>query len=250
MPGLLPPPPPDPAFEHLYIQEEADGEPEAPEMTGADEFQAMINNLTSVANLRKAEDDQLDACVMASVALSMDELARIDDLPETDLQHYAEIQKDILHAMSTQPVAFAALLQAMADSALKNSPNPLENIESRPVSHLLVDVSSDDLSPFVTLRREHQTEEARKGVRTYKSSETFTKPKSGAVKPLSERQILARQMQAIISQDQLRGVSSGLNRKVRWTGFGEASSTREDTGVAKAKTGNIRKILLLESVRI
>lgn len=140
--------------------------------------------------------------------------------------------------MATQPVAFIALLQGMAASALKDTSTHPSSVESPPVSHLLIDVSSADLSPFVTLRRQHQTEESRKGVRTYKSSSTYQNHKTGVVRELSDRQILARQMQAIIRQDQERGSSTGLNRKVRWTG--EASNTHDDidTNVPKPATGN------------
>ncbi|KAJ7776540.1 hypothetical protein DFH07DRAFT_731871, partial [Mycena maculata] len=77
LPGVLPPPPPDPAFEHLYQREDGDGEPEAPERSDAEELQQMIDNVGSMATLSHAADEQLDACVMASVALSMDELAKM-----------------------------------------------------------------------------------------------------------------------------------------------------------------------------
>ncbi|KAJ6487065.1 hypothetical protein DFH09DRAFT_1457048 [Mycena vulgaris] len=240
-PGLAPPPPPDPAFEHLYLQADINGEPEDPEKSAAEELQQMIDNLKTTVNLSRAADEQLDACVMASVALSMDEPAKIEDLPETNPERFAEIQKDIALAMSTQPAAFMALLQGMADSALKNPDAPASRVESPPVSHLLIDISSDDLSPFVTLRREHQTEEARKGVRTYKSSGTYKNHKTGEVKPLSDRQILARQMQAIIRQDQERGSSTGLNRKVRWTG--------DATSASKPKVGNAANAELAASGR-
>ncbi|KAJ6614611.1 hypothetical protein B0H10DRAFT_2221177 [Mycena sp. CBHHK59/15] len=235
---VAPPPAPDPAFEHLYLQEDGDGESEIPEKSAAEELQQLIDNIQTTI-VSKAVDQQLEACVMASVALSMDELAKIEDLPETNPQRFAEMQKDIALAMATQPVAFIVLLQGMADSALKNTSTSASPVESPPVSHLLIDVSSADLSPFVTLRREHQTEESRKGVRTYKSSGTYTNPKTGVVKPLSDRQILACQMQAIIRQDQERGSSTGLNRTFRWTG--EANNTHGDIDAntaAKPATGN------------
>ncbi|KAJ7433411.1 hypothetical protein FB451DRAFT_1419699 [Mycena latifolia] len=248
IPGIVPPPPPDPVFEHLYLQEDADGEQGAPEKTPAEELQEMIDSLKTTASLSRAADEQLDACVMASVALSMDELAKIEDLPESNPERFAEIQKDIVYAMSTQPAAFFALLQGMADSAVKNPLGPVPPVENPPVSHLLIDVSLDNLSPLVNLRREYQTEEARKGISTYKGSGTYITRK-GVEKPLTECQILARQMQAIIGQDQERGSSTGLNRKVRWTGVGEASSTRDDTTATKPKTGNAANAELAASGR-
>jgi hypothetical protein len=75
--GLAPAPPPDPAFEDLYLQEDDDAEPEPSEKTAAEELQGMIDSLKMTANLSRAADEQLDACVMASVALSMEELAKM-----------------------------------------------------------------------------------------------------------------------------------------------------------------------------
>ncbi|KAJ6521286.1 hypothetical protein DFH09DRAFT_1097890 [Mycena vulgaris] len=46
---------------------------------------------------------------MVSVALLMDELAKIENLPETNPQHFAESQNDMALAMATQPAVFIAL---------------------------------------------------------------------------------------------------------------------------------------------
>ncbi|KAJ7150342.1 hypothetical protein C8R46DRAFT_1358417 [Mycena filopes] len=231
---------PDPAFQHLYLAAEEADASELPEKTAAEELQGMIDSLKTTANLSRAADEELDACVLASAALSMDELARIEDLPESDPQRFAEIQQDIAHAMSTQPTAFMALLQGMADSAVKNVSSSSRAPDAPPLPMppvLLIDVSSTDLTPFVEQRRRHQTEEARTGVRTYKSAGTYRNHKTGVVKPLSDRQVLAQRMQAIIRHDQQRGSSTGLNRNVRWKdqapntiGFG--------TSTTKPKAGN------------
>jgi hypothetical protein len=165
-------------------------------------------------------------------------------LPESNPERFAEIQKDIARAMATQPVAFFTLLQGMADAAAtKNAPAHNPTVEGPP-SSILVDVSSNDLAPLVTLRREHQTEEARTGVRTYKSSGTYTNHKTGVVKPLSDRQLLAQKMQAIIGYDQQRGSSTGLNRKVRWT-----EQSNGSTATVKPKTGNAANAELAASGR-
>ncbi|KAJ6484796.1 hypothetical protein C8R45DRAFT_1098944 [Mycena sanguinolenta] len=116
-------------------------------------------------------------------------------MPESDPERFAEIKQDIARALATQPVDFATILQNMADNAAKNSPCVIETSPS-----ILTDISPDDLSLFVTIRQ-HQTEEARTGMRTYKTSGTFTNPKTGVEKPLTARQLLARQMQSIIRQD-------------------------------------------------
>ncbi|KAJ6545247.1 hypothetical protein B0H19DRAFT_1075591 [Mycena capillaripes] len=81
--GLAQAPSPDPAFEHLYLQEDDDSL-EISEKSPAEELQSMIDSLKTTANLSRAADEQLDGCVMAAVALSMDELARVEDLPESN----------------------------------------------------------------------------------------------------------------------------------------------------------------------
>ncbi|KAJ7036260.1 hypothetical protein C8F04DRAFT_1258120 [Mycena alexandri] len=120
--ALIAQPAPDPDFQDLYLDE--DGETidgAAVECTAAEELQRVVGSLKTASNISCAGDKELDACVMASVALAMEELAKIDDLPESDPERFAEIQKEIVHAMTTQPTAFVALLRGMAASAHSNS---------------------------------------------------------------------------------------------------------------------------------
>ncbi|KAJ7165277.1 hypothetical protein C8R46DRAFT_1277431 [Mycena filopes] len=233
-------PAPDPDFKDLYLNED-DEIVEEEERSAAEELQKVVDSLKHVSNISRAGDEELDACVMASVALAMEELAKIDDLPETDPERFAEIQAEIAHAMSTQPTAFVALLQGIAASAHTNSTASDQTLP--PISRPLVDVSSSDLAPLVALRREHQTREERMGVRTYKGSGTYKNPKTGVEKPLTDRQILAQKMQGIICKDQERGSSSGLNRTVRWTGTGssvEASKAGDAANAELAARGRAR----------
>ncbi|KAJ7092781.1 hypothetical protein B0H15DRAFT_1020862 [Mycena belliarum] len=122
---LISQPSPDPEFEALFLDEEADATVDASQPTAAEELQRVVDSLKNVANISRAGDEELDACVMASVALSMDELAKIEDLPESNPARFAEIQSEIAHAMATQPTAFVALLQGIAASATPDSAIPL-----------------------------------------------------------------------------------------------------------------------------
>ncbi|KAK6992199.1 hypothetical protein R3P38DRAFT_2570976 [Favolaschia claudopus] len=230
---------PNPSLHHLYMQEESNSNSED-EKTPAEELQELIDNIQTMGSFPKAVDDQLDACIMASVALSMDELARVENMAENDPARFAEIQSDIAKALATQPAAVFAVLQNIADSATRSAP---QIIDAPPV----LDISSDDLSSLIVLRREHQTEEARKGVRTYKTSDTYVDHRTGAEKPLTDRQKLARQMQSIILQGQERGSSTGLNRKVRWTEQKDKDSTPASESVPK--TGNAANAELAASGR-
>lgn len=69
------------------------------------------------------------------------------------------------------------------------------------------------------------------------------------MKPLSDRQILARQMQSIIRQDEERGSSTGLNRTVRWTGAANTGSTRDDVSAEKHKMVNAANAVLAATGR-
>ncbi|KAJ7508189.1 hypothetical protein B0H11DRAFT_2218192 [Mycena galericulata] len=64
---------PDPDFEELYLNEDADIT-QAAEFTAAEELHCMVDSLKDATNISRVGDAELDACVMASVALSMEEL--------------------------------------------------------------------------------------------------------------------------------------------------------------------------------
>ncbi|KAJ6606934.1 hypothetical protein B0H10DRAFT_1956731 [Mycena sp. CBHHK59/15] len=180
------------------------GPSEITEQTAAEELQSMIDGLKNVVNISWCGDEELDACVMVSVALSMDELAKIEDLPESDPECFTEIQKDIAHAMVTQPAVFIALLQGIAESRpkLHSDANAVVPELLPSSSKPLIDVSADNLSPFVALRWEHQTQEA-------------------------------KMADAGNQRDQEHGSSAGLNRTVQWK-----TDTKSSTATPAVKTGN------------
>ena len=69
----------DPQFQHLYL-DEADilnASVSSSEPSPAEELQHCINGLQASVGLTRAQDQQLDAYVMAAVALSIDELQRM-----------------------------------------------------------------------------------------------------------------------------------------------------------------------------
>ncbi|KAJ7142428.1 hypothetical protein C8R44DRAFT_603032, partial [Mycena epipterygia] len=75
-PTLITQPLPDPDFEEHYLTEESDVL-ETEELTAAEELQRVVDSLKTIINISRAGDAELDACVMASVALSMEELAKM-----------------------------------------------------------------------------------------------------------------------------------------------------------------------------
>ncbi|KAJ7142427.1 hypothetical protein C8R44DRAFT_725783 [Mycena epipterygia] len=136
--------------------------------------------------------------------------------------------------MATQPVAFVVLLQGLVPSTSKDTSFTSQQPVLPPSSKPLIDVSSHDLAPLVEIQRQHQTREERMGVRTYKASGTYKNHKTGVEKPLTDKQLLAQKMQAIVQRDQQLGTSTGLTQTACW---------RTDSGLATAptpvpKTGN------------
>ncbi|KAK7013894.1 hypothetical protein R3P38DRAFT_3322441 [Favolaschia claudopus] len=190
--------------------------------TAAEQLQAVIDSLKDVPDISRAGDSELDACVMAR------------DLPTSNPERFAEIQKEISEAMNTRPTAFIALLEGIANKALAHEAQP------PPPSKALLDISSSDLSPLVQLRRDHQTREERMGVRTYTGSDTYKNHKTGEEKPLTERQLLAQRMHSIIRRDQERSSSTGLNRTVRWTGATNKTGNAANGGACSKRTGSRR----------
>ncbi|KAK7058169.1 hypothetical protein R3P38DRAFT_3547667 [Favolaschia claudopus] len=232
--GLRTQPAPDPAHEAFYLDGDTAEDAQDVVRSAAEQLQKIVDSLKSVANISRAGDNELDACVMASVTLAMEELATIEDLPVSNPERFAEIQTEIAQVMSTQPTALINLLEGIASTALAQCPK-----DSPPSSRPLTDISSTDLASLVQIRREHQTREERMGVRTYKGSGTYKNPKTGEEKPLTERQLLAQKMQAIIGRDQEKGSSTGLNRTVRWTG--SATKTGNAANAELAATGRAKE---------
>jgi hypothetical protein len=74
--ALIAQPAPDPDFEALYLNEDEDVDQQS-ESTAAEQLQRMVDSLKSAANISRAGDEELDACIMASVALAMEDLAKM-----------------------------------------------------------------------------------------------------------------------------------------------------------------------------
>nr|GAT49565.1 predicted protein [Mycena chlorophos] len=209
---VISPPQPDPAFAHLYMEHAELDVAQDSDMTAAEELQQRINDVKLTTGLSRQEDLALDNMTLASVALAMEELRQIEEMPDSDPSRLAEIQQDVLTALQAHPGALVSLLMLQQHSAGQELPC----VEHPPVSKPCIDVTPDDLAPLVQLRAEHETREAKMGTRTYKFKGTYRNAKTGEVKELSAKQRLAQSMNAIIRRESERGASMGLNRSVRW----------------------------------
>jgi hypothetical protein len=85
----------------------------------------------------------------------------------------------------------------------------------------LLDVSSVELSQLVQLRFAHQTKQAASGVRKAAGRQQSEKQKK-----LTEKQVLVRQLEAIVKEQEEIGPGTGVERAICWTGRNPAAGGR------------------------
>lgn len=116
----------------------------------------------------------------------------------------------------------------------------------------LCNITSTDLVPLVEIRRRNQTEQAKKGVRTYKPT-TVRKPRKDnpgeSSEELSDREKLAQKINAIRRQAQERAFSTGRNRTGRWQDTGNEKAAGIQNGnsanaevVAKGRASDVSSL--------
>ncbi|PBK63611.1 hypothetical protein ARMSODRAFT_894015 [Armillaria solidipes] len=191
-------------------------------------LQNAIDSINSATNLTLAEENELEALTFAAVALSVEKLARmyvtIASLgSSTDTAE--QIKADVQRAIAVNPQLVSAVLQNLLDNTTLETEGP-------PCS--VIEVTPSELEPLISIRQSHQTVQAMKGVRTYKppmaqQQRPKTKP-DDTPKEISKEQELAQRINSIIHRAQDWGSSTGLNRKMRWTG--------ESSNAPAANSGN------------
>ena len=117
------------------------------------------------------------------------------------------------------------------------------NAPDEPTNQL--DMSNNDLSTLsfdklVQLRRRHQTRQATTGVRTKATSGRNQVNQSQPGMP-TERQLLIRQFQEVIKQQQEQGVGTGAERNLRWRANAPAAGNA--TNAAEAAETRHKKVL-------
>ena len=103
----------------------------------------------------------------------------------------------------------------------------------------LADLTASELLPLVAIRAGHETERARKGVKTYRGSTSSVSSASTAKPEPTERQLLARRLQAVMRTADKRNSTAGMARKAHT----EAAETSE------TKSGNSANAALAASSR-
>ncbi|KAJ7197465.1 hypothetical protein GGX14DRAFT_574247 [Mycena pura] len=226
--SITPSPQPDSDLQHLYMTEDDFANRAVDPLTAMEEIQLHINEAKKATGLSRDEDIKYDNLLFASVALSLEELRQIEDMPEEDHDpaRCEEVRCEVSAALSATPGALVSLRMTHAAKDL-----PKDAPAQPPVSGPCVDVTSSDLGPLVRLRNEHQTREARMGVRNYTIAGTYKNRKTGIVKELTLPQRIAQRLGGLQRLDTEQGLSSGNVRNQRW---------KKDTSsvAAPPKTGN------------
>ncbi len=202
------------------------------EMSTREELQAAIDSIEKTYNLTCEEDEELDACTHAAIALSLQELASMyvpiyleytllilvsfsDALPDKDEERTKELRDEVNRMFSLRPGAVMSVIKKMATDADANEePAGVD-------SGSLFDVTSADFEPLSSIYRKHQTEQARKGIRTYKPSTSMKpsknrKDQEAGPREVTDRERLMHKISSIKVRASERGSSTGLNRTVRW----------------------------------
>ncbi|KAJ7194136.1 hypothetical protein GGX14DRAFT_586955 [Mycena pura] len=185
-----------------------------------DELDKALAAVQDVPGLRKGEEDEVDACAYAAASLVVDNLAKIDNLPELeDSAQVEQCRRDIAKIITLTPDSVALLLKDLKASFGPSSGPATAAAELPSISaSSLLDVTSSDLLPLVHIRERHQTEHSRTGVRNYHpprrpATEGVPSVTTNSKSVPTERRLLAERLEAIMRSANIRKATTGLNRK-------------------------------------
>ncbi|KAJ7734200.1 hypothetical protein DFH07DRAFT_754450, partial [Mycena maculata] len=182
-----------------HLSEEEDEGAAIVDLCIRDELQEALVAVEDVVRLLRSEENEIDACAYAAAALVVDNLMSIDNLPQLDDPAQLELcRQDVARILKSAPKTVATLISGLQTSFGGSSKPPL-----------------------VLIRQQNQTEDAHKGVRSFKAGAATSMvlpadqtSKKKAVEP-TQKQILARRIQAVIRDANIRKATTGLNRKAR-----------------------------------
>ncbi|KAF7328133.1 hypothetical protein MVEN_02570400 [Mycena venus] len=206
---------------HLTEDDIVDMEASIVDLSIKDELDQALAAVQEVIVLQRAEEEEVDLCVYAAAALVVDNLSRIDDLPALEDPAQLEIcRKDIARIIKMTPQTVESLLTGLKSSFGGPSQRHLDNPALMPP--VISDITASELEPLVSIREMHQTEHAHKGVRSFKpglvhgsQSAQDSNGTASEKKQPSEKQLVARRIQAVIRNANGRKATTGLNRKAR-----------------------------------
>ncbi|TFY67004.1 hypothetical protein EVJ58_g1898 [Rhodofomes roseus] len=199
---------------------EYDSDPEP--QTEVAELQGLLDAEEKTPLRPRRLDDKMFNLQCAAIALALEETDRIQNLGGLDDEE-AEIwaEEDSMNIQRALAAAAAtATIPIIELPALQIAPEP-----TVPSDGSFARDSAFDCSQLIEIRRSHETERAKKGVRTRTTRADLDaeklrdeQPQSGSadVKDVTPRRKIIREMAAIIREQQDNvGTTTGLNRAVR-----------------------------------
>ncbi|KIJ05055.1 hypothetical protein PAXINDRAFT_183005 [Paxillus involutus ATCC 200175] len=190
-------------------------------------------------------EEKMLALTCAAVSVELDNDGKIFELPElTEEDMVAGIRSD--RAAISEVLAFTKPTSNASLPSIQTSTTPSRPSDLPPTYH-----QNLDFHMLVHLRRIHQTQRAAKSVRVHstvsegaghhENSRKHSEEHGGNVTVPVRLQVV-RQMQDVLrafeSEAQVRGVGTGLERHVRWTGtLGSAETTTGNTANAALAAG-------------
>ncbi|OJT13577.1 hypothetical protein TRAPUB_9876 [Trametes pubescens] len=174
----------------------------------------------------------------AAVALTLDDISKAAAYDELTSSERAVIVQEDSHTVTE---AFAAVsLPALAFEPAE----PLRPFD-RPLDPGLMNA---DLSTLVAVRQRHETDRARKGIRTRMDDRDHDRPEgddSAGNRTESARQALIRNIQQVMREEQDRAVGTGIERDARWRTHVTAASKVGES----IETGNAANAALAAGAR-
>ncbi|CDO76141.1 hypothetical protein BN946_scf185027.g4 [Trametes cinnabarina] len=196
------------------------------------------------APLRTAvTEDRMRSLTCAAIALTLNDMSYVHALDEPSEDEKARIIQEDSAAVHQ---AMRAVLNPLPIRSIPGA-DPIHPFD-RPVASLTLD---HDLSGLLRARRAHETERAWTGVRTKErgvvNKSASTTSETGDERPLQEstRCVLIREMQQVISEEQERGVGTGLEHDVCWWTHVAAASK----SIAASSTGNSANAAMVAGAR-
>ncbi|EEB89059.1 hypothetical protein MPER_12894 [Moniliophthora perniciosa FA553] len=183
---------------------------------GDNEFRNIPEALATLesAGLSESDENKAMALRFASIALSIDRRIKIDALPELDDAGLVEALSDDGEYIAN---LIADSLPPINHTSAFSPSNPFARTATSTPSF-----ASADFSELIRQRTEHETEQAKSGVRLsgLKKPEGINEDGGKAEKKkkeLSQRQKVLREFSQICKDQEQRGIGTGAERKLRWT---------------------------------
>ncbi|KAL7281612.1 hypothetical protein ACG7TL_004929 [Trametes sanguinea] len=207
----------DPVYDDLY--DPLDDDCDAEEPSESDVLQQLIDAEQDAPLRTAVTEDRMRSLTCAAIALTLNDMSIVHALDEPSGDEKTLMAKEDVHAVGE---AYDLVQDPMPIRSVPGAES-IRPYDRPPGSHGIY----SDLSGLVRVRKQHETERARKGVHTSKANTTDNERSScplgeearSSGTPVceeSKRQVLIREMQQALAEEQDRGIGTGLERDAHW----------------------------------